>query len=346
MLLKDRLNNNYDFLRVFAALCITFTHSYNLILKNDDEPLMKLSGNHFDFSFIGLSIFFSISGYLIAKSAVTSPSFKNYIWKRFLRIQPMLILVCLVSILVIGPVFSTLSLNEFFKQESTFTYFRNIMPLFGIQFGLPAVFGNNPAESGVNGSLWTLIVEERLYLIIGILFLFKEYGKALLLILIGILNLLYFVNIVFYGENMIKYFSGQNVFYAIMFLNASFYYLININFKNTKNSFFYLIILAALLLLSSLIIIEKSLQIILIPLLVLSVAHIKGKTNKAGKYGDFTYGIYIFSFPVQQMLIAKNIALNNPLKLFGLTILIVSPLAILCWHLLERKMLLLKVRFT
>ena len=42
MLLKERLNNNYDFLRVFAALCITLTHSYNLILKNDDEPLMKL----------------------------------------------------------------------------------------------------------------------------------------------------------------------------------------------------------------------------------------------------------------------------------------------------------------
>ncbi len=346
MLLKERLNNNYDFLRMFAALCITFTHSYNLILKNDVEPLMKLSGNRFDFSFIGLSIFFSISGYLIAKSAITSPSFKNYIWKRFLRIQPMLILVCLASILVIGPIFSSLSINEFFRQESTFTYFRNIMPLFGIQFGLPAVFGNNPAESGINGSLWTLIVEERLYLIIGILFLFKEYGKALLLILIGILNLLYFVNIVFYGENLIKYLSGQNVFYAIMFLNASAFFLTNINFKKIAYSLFYLIILASLLLLSPFIIVEKSLQIVLIPLLILWIANLKGKTNKAGKYGDFTYGIYIFSFPVQQMLIAENIALNNPVKLFGLTILIVFPIAILCWHLLEKKMLLLKVRFS
>ena len=346
MLLKERLNNNYDFLRVFAALCITFTHSYDLILKNDDEPLMKFSGNRFDFSFIGLSIFFSISGYLIAKSAITSPSFKNYIWKRFLRIQPMLILVCLASILVIGPIFTSLSLNEFFKQESTFTYFRNIMPLFGIQFVLPAVFGNNPAESGVNGSLWTLIVEERLYLIIGILFLFKQYGKALLLILIGILNLLYFINVAFYGENLIKYFSGQNVFYAIIFLNASAFYLVNIDFKKIANSLFYLIFFASLLLLSTVIIFEKSLQMIFIPILILSIAHLKGKTNKAGKYGDFTYGIYIFSFPVQQILIAKNIALNNPLKLFGMTILIVLPLAILCWHLLEKKMLLFKVRFT
>lgn len=99
MLLKERLNNNYDFLRVFAALCITLTHSYNLLQQSELEPLMKFSGQRVDFSFIGLSIFFSVSGYLVAKSAITSPSFKNYVWKRFLRIQPLLIVVCILSVL-------------------------------------------------------------------------------------------------------------------------------------------------------------------------------------------------------------------------------------------------------
>ena len=343
--IEGRLNNNYDFLRLFAALCITLTHSYNLLSKNNDEPLFKLTGSRVDFSFFGLSIFFSISGYLIAKSAINSPSFKNYIWKRFLRIQPVLIVVCIISVFIVGPFFSSLSPKDFFNQISTFTYFRNIMPLFGIQFSLPGVFSNNPAESGINGSLWTLIVEERLYLIVGILFLFKQHGKALLLIFIGILNLLYFINTFFYSEALIKYFRGENVFYAIMFLNATAYYLLNINLKKAANPSFYFVILASVVLLSIVVISQKSLKVIFVPLLVLFFAQLKGITNKTGRYGDFTYGIYIFSFPVQQILVAKNIVVNNPLILFFLTLLIVVPLAIISWYFLEKKMLLLKRYF-
>ena len=344
MLLKERQNNNYDFLRVLAALCITFTHSYNLILENDQEPLMKLTNNRFDFSFIGLSIFFSISGFLIAKSAITSSSFKNYICKRFLRIQPMLILVCILTVFLLGPIFSSLSVAEYFQNTATYTYFRNVMPLFGIQFTLPGVFNNNIAESGVNGSLWTLIVEERLYLLLSILFIFKKFSKKIMLALILILNTIYFLHYVFFNENLIKYLSGGNVFYAMIFLNASAYYLLNINTQKRETPFLYFAVLISLLFLSPFIIIEKPLQIIIIPLLILAYAGLKGITNKTGSYGDFTYGIYIFAFPVQQILIAKNIALNNPLKLFCFTIIIVLPLAILCWHLLEKKMLLLKNR--
>ena len=64
MLPSNRTNNNFDFLRVFAALCITFTHSFNLLKLDNDEPLMILSNHTIDFSFIGLSIFFSIGNVL------------------------------------------------------------------------------------------------------------------------------------------------------------------------------------------------------------------------------------------------------------------------------------------
>jgi len=342
MLLKERLNNNYDFLRVFAALCITLTHSYNLILKNQDEPLMKITGNNFDFSFVGLSIFFSISGYLVAKSAVTSSSFKNYIWKRFLRIQPMLVLLCLLSVFLIGPVFSSLNMNEYFREKDTYKYLRNIMPLFGIQFTLPQVFTHNIVENGVNGSLWTLIVEERLYLLLGLLFLFNSYGKKIFLSSILILNVLYFFHFVFFNENLIKYFSGSHIFYALIFLNASAFFLLDVAFFKYSKSGLIFIGIISLLILSTFSSLEKSIHIILLPLIVNLIAHIKGFTNKAGRYGDFTYGIYAFSFPVQQILIATKIIKSNPLNLFFLTLLIVIPIAILTWHLMEKKMVVLK----
>ena len=63
-------------------------------------------------------------------------------------------------------------MNEYFKEKDTCTYFRNTMPLFGIQFKLPQVFINNIAENGGNGLLWTLIVERKTLFIVGATFSF------------------------------------------------------------------------------------------------------------------------------------------------------------------------------
>ena len=344
MLLKERLNNNYDFLRVFAALCITYTHAYNLLQQSVNEPLMKISGQRVDFSFIGLSIFFSVSGYLVAKSAVTSPSFKNYVWKRFLRIQPLLIVVSVLSIFILGPLFTSLSVADYLSNAETYSYLRNIMPVFGIQFFLPGVFLKNVAESGINGSLWTLVIEERLYIFLSLLFLFRRTKKLFFLITILLFNILYLMHMIFYHVQLIEYLNRPQVFYALIFLNASCLYLLKINFENYAKIAGFLIVLFGIIIISFFAELSQPLQVLLIPMLVIALAHVKGITNRAGRYGDFTYGIYIFSFPVQQMLIAKHAVQNNPLILFLLTLTIVIPAAIISWHLLEKKMVLLKNR--
>jgi peptidoglycan/LPS O-acetylase OafA/YrhL len=339
---NEKVYNNYDFLRVFAALSITFTHSYNLLKQDEDEVLMILTSQRASFSFIGLCIFFSISGYLIAKSAASSPSFKNYLWKRFLRIQPLLIVVCLLSVFIVGPIFTSLNKVDYFKNINTYTYFRNIMPLFGIQFGLPEVFKNNIAEPGINGSMWTLVVEERLYLIIGLLFLLKENRKQWFVYFVGILNVVWLIHNVFFNHHLFEYLNGGHIFYSLIFLNSSCMYLLNINFNN--RILLFLFGAPLILFLAQFSSLNESIQVVIIPLLVIAIAHIKAVTNHIGKYGDFTYGIYIFSFPAQQILIALNLANNTPLLLFFFTLAIVVPMAILSWHLLEKKMLLMKGR--
>ena len=114
MQVKERFQNNYDFLRIFAALTIIFFHSFALLLKTKQEPLVRLSGGRINFSFIGLSIFFCISGYLIARSAVRSPTLGNYLWKRLLRIQPLLILTCFLTVFILGPFVTEISLSQIF----------------------------------------------------------------------------------------------------------------------------------------------------------------------------------------------------------------------------------------
>jgi len=334
---KERFKNNYDFLRIFAAFCIIFYHSFALLAKADQDPLNQITKGRVNFSLIGLSIFFCISGYLIAKSAVKSPTPVNYLWKRFLRIQPLLIVLCFFTVFLIGPIFTKLSLSGYFLNGNTYAYFRNVMPLFGIQFSLPGVF-TELYDKGVNGSLWTLIVEERLYLLMTVIFLYKKDKSNYLAFLILLLNILYIVNRYWFSGEMIPYLSQSAFFYALLFLNSAALYLLKIRFG--KKQAVYILIGFACIIIGILFPHINVLYCIAFPLLVNSLAAIKGKLNFAGKYGDFTYGTYVFSFPVQQIIISKGIV--NPYFLFFFTIAIVFPLAILSWKFIESPFLSLK----
>ena len=334
---KERLKNNYDFFRIFAACCIIFYHSFSLLAKQNEEPLNQITNRRVDFSLIGLSIFFCISGYLIAKSAVRSPTVLNYLWKRFLRIQPLLIVTCFFTIFLIGPIFTERSLIGYFSDGNTYAYFRNIMPLFGVQFYLPGVF-THLHDEGVNGSLWTLIVEERLYLLMTLVFLYRKDKSNYLAFLIGLVNVLYIVNRYFFSGEMIPYLSGRAFFYALLFLNSAALYLLKIKFK--KNQLIYILIGSVCLIIGILLPHTDVLYFIAFPLLVNAIANTEGRLNYAGEYGDFTYGTYVFSFPVQQILVSKGII--NPYNLFFITIAIVLPLAVLSWKFIESPFLRLK----
>lgn len=337
MHLKERLQNNYDFLRIFAAFCIIFYHSFALTGPANQEPLFVFSGGRINFSFIGLSIFFCISGYLIARSAVRSPTPVNYLWKRLLRIQPLLAALCFLTIFIVGPFFTELTLKQYFLNGQTYAYFRNILPVFGIQFTLPGVFVHL-YDNGVNGSLWTLIVEERLYLLMTVVFLYKKDKSKYFTFLIVLVNVLYLINRYFFYGEMLPYLSGAAFFYALMFLNSAMLYLSKFRFE--KNQFVF-IGFGLLLFFIGIIFPETDMiYFFALPVLVNSIAKIKGKLNYAGKYGDFTYGTYVFSFPVQQILIAKGVI--NPYYLFTITAVIVFPLAILSWNYLENPFLSLK----
>jgi len=137
---------------------------------------------------------------------------------------------------------------------------------------------------------------------------------------------------------MIPYLSGRAFFYALLFLNSSALYLLKIKFK--KNQLIYILIGSVCLIIGILLPRTDVLYFIAFPLLVNAIANIEGMLNYAGKYGDFTYGTYVFSFPVQQILVSKGII--NPYNLFFITIAIVLPLAVLSWKFIESPFLRLK----
>jgi len=60
------------------------------------------------------------------------------------------------------------------------------------------------------------------------------------------------------------------------------------------------------------------------------------------RFGDYSYGVYIYAFPVQQLAVTAGF--DGPLPNGLATILVVLPLAALSWHLVEKPALNLKDR--
>lgn len=166
-------NNNFDILRLICALLVIVSHSYALLGLHDSEPLLRGTGLMIA-SDIGLCGFFTISGYLILQSLMTSKNIFSYLGKRCLRIFPGL-LVCLILVVAACSFFYSGEGNYWMKKES-YSFIWHNLGLYTIQWGIPGVFENNPMST-VDGSLWTLAHEFTLYLlIIGLFFARKHKG--------------------------------------------------------------------------------------------------------------------------------------------------------------------------
>ncbi|MFC6739265.1 acyltransferase family protein [Methylobacterium tardum] len=110
-----------------------------------------------------VGMFFALSGFLIAGSALRTGKVGPFLANRGLRILPALTVEVTLCALVLGPFFTTLPLRQYFSDPLFLSYFGNIVG--HVSFVLPGVFQDNPWPSIVNTNLWTLPPEFWCYLI-------------------------------------------------------------------------------------------------------------------------------------------------------------------------------------
>ena len=120
---------------------------------------------------LGVILFFSVSGYLLRQSREADRNLPRYLAKRTLRIFPALIVVTLVSIFVLGPALSSLTVGDYFQNPGVWDFLRNII-LFPV-YALPGVFDGNIYPVAVNGSVWSLPAEFACYLLVPIVGLLR-----------------------------------------------------------------------------------------------------------------------------------------------------------------------------
>lgn len=328
----DHRGNNFDLLRLIAAFFVLVSHSFGILGKGLQQPGLWINGIFIIPSDIGLFIFFTISGYLVTQSFFNSSSYTHYLWKRFLRIVPALVVVNIVCI-VMGGLISSLPAKEYYGDKSTWTYLFTNSSLIANQYNLPGVF-TTLDNSSINSSLWTILVEVRFYIVLMIAGLLSMLNRKWLV-------LTFFI----FFEALRVYMNVNNLeikgIYTDVYFTYGTYFFLGTVFYCFKDAFsfkwFYAIILLAIAFLTTNTLIQHITQACFISYTILIIGKSKAVIKIRGY--DFSYGLYLYAFPVQQLLLLYFGDSINPWLHVLLSTFTSLVLAALSWFFIEQPAL-------
>ena len=335
--------NNFDALRMAAALMVLFSHSYVLSGREAAEFLARHTGLD-GFGGLGVSIFFVISGFLVTASFDRSGNAPAYFAFRLLRILPALAVATTLTALALGPAVTSLPTAAYLSDPAVWLYvLRNVL-LYPVTYLLPGVFADNPYPHAVNGSLWTLRLEFTCYLLIPLL----DWRRLLRPGVVAALSVLLagaYLAMTWIGPERAPPMALLGARFGFLFLaGAALYYRREAAWLRRWP----VPALAAAAFLVSAPFEPAAMLVtpLALPILVIAFAlrPLPG-VSSLSRYGDFSYGVYIYAFPVQQLWMQ----LLGPERLgvwafTGLTLLCVLPLAAASWVLVEKPALDLKGR--
>ena len=286
--------NNLTALRWLAAGLVLYGHAFTFM--GLPAPLFM---GWMPLGPLGVYIFFSISGYLIAQSWDSDPNMLRFLARRALRIFPGLIVVTALSVFVLGPAFTTLPLREYFSHKYTWGYFTNIF-LF-MTYRLPGVFAANTYPDAVNGSLWSLTTEFAQYLVLMLMGLLRvpRAGALALAVLLLLLSKFWAMAtpdmLVVYRTDL-----RQMVICGVYFwVGATFCRFRLQSLFTISNVFIAIIVWLSLSRWPTLFAVAG---MVMMPFLTLAFGMATGSFLSRLTQWDYSYGIYIYAFPIQQAL--------------------------------------------
>lgn len=343
MTIQDVLNdrsNNFTLMRLLAAIAVLYFHCYPLAggpnMADSYSPFMRALTLQIGQS--SVDMFFVISGFLITASYLQRTNILTFLEARILRIFPALIVANLFCMLIIGAAVTTESLSTYLTSPATWSFFKlNIFLIDGIQLGLPGVFSTNPLPLHVNGSLWTLSIEVGLYFWVALL------GSCAILQSPAAFNVFFLSLSLMYAQATQTSFFIVHIDYqvrvAFYFLLGSFLY---INRSTIPLSFSWLICVGLFTYFAQ----ERSIYPYLTSIafaygVILCGLHPLLRLRSLDTWGDISYGVYIYAFPIQQ-LTAYLIPGISPMGMLAVALPITCLVGIMSWRLVESPALGLK----
>ena len=331
-------DNNFDLLRLVFASSVFLSHLHVLT----QAPALELFSHVFSAS-IAVKGFFVISGYLVMMSYENSTSVWDYAEKRIRRIYPAYAAIVLVC--AIGGVFLTkLPLGDYVGAGLWHYLAANLVFLNFLAPTLPGVFVGQPYTEA-NGALWTLKIEVMYYAFVPILaWLLGRFGRWRVIAALYALAVLYFL---FMGE--LHAHSGGGIWLQLQrqLPGQLGYFLVGVGLyfarDRLRGQWAALVATALVTFVAITVIANPIITVLLEPLalgiLVIFAATALPHLGNFARYGDFSYGVYIIHFPVIQALVASGLFARDPWVASLASLLLVSTLAALSWHVVERPFL-------
>lgn len=323
-------SNNFDGVRILLAFIVFMAHAGILSQQGALAQLPQWFDS--DFAVRG---FFAISGFLITRSYLNSTSLWGFAEKRIRRIYPAYVTV-VVFCLLLGMAFTTLPLTSFIADSTTWKYLAaNLAFANFLQPSLPNVFDGQYLDV-MNGSLWTIKIELCLYFCTPfIVFFYRHIGISLTtaLIWLGSVGWVWFFTHVYqgaYAAELSRQFPGQLSYYVL----GAFLAVHPVAYR--RMGWALVVALIAWLVTPSAAI---WLNPLFYPLVVLFLATQACQNLRMGQWGDVSYGIYLFHFPVVQSLVALGVFAWQPWIALCLAFAITWGLSLLSWHGVEKRML-------
>jgi peptidoglycan/LPS O-acetylase OafA/YrhL len=336
-------DNNFNLIRFVAASLVLFSHSFALAIGSASaEPLKSTIG--MTWGDIAVDVFFVTSGFLITGSHLSSQSVFAFAWARVLRIYPALIAATLFSVFVLGLWLTTAGTMEYLLSSQTYKFLlKNSILIFGIEWALPGVFTDVPWKYAVNGSLWTLPNEIAMYAMLAVVLgvtggltrWMKCWSTRNVVLLIAAVSTALHIALYFYPvfdktftRLLSMFFTGAAFYFwrdkiRLLPLIALIGFLILMISAMHKNVFFLL-------------------YCMLLPYLVFFVAYVpSGGVRNFNKMGDYSYGVYIYAFPVQQSVASLIPGVSVSMMIF-VSFAVTLILAVISWHLIEKRFLKMK----
>lgn len=339
--------NNFDAIRLAMALLVIWSHCFAIYYGSEaNEPISLLLGGHYNAGKVGVWVFFIISGFLITHSYVRSPDIRTYLKRRVQRIHPGFVVATSICAFLVVPLFSTQGFALLSAGEVARTIGWNLL----LQGYMPPsdAFAGNPVHA-VNGALWSISFEFWCYLAVAAFGVARLINRRVALVVV--LGLIMAVRIWLDltdrkpGGGIIGDIIGWPYLWfsvAPCFLTGMLVYLYRDRLPRSRALL--VTSLAALVAVAHLPlppVASKILCDILFPTVTAyAVFHLafsdRIRLHHAARYGDFSYGTYLYGFPIQQMVMAGFGAVL-PFFLYVPVTMALSLLAgALSWHLVEQ----------
>lgn len=319
----DPRANSLNALRLALALLVLVAHSSEL--GGYGRALQSLGA----WAVCG---FFCVSGYLITASRAHSRSLRDFLWRRFLRIYPAFLAALIVVAFVIAPVAGQWAGAGSWTPDAALTYVLRNLGVWIFQLDVGEMLGGVPFPGVWNGSLWTLGHEALCYVVVGLVFLLPGRSRRLAILALFVASSI--VAGASAGGLSILPVTGST-FCALLsyFLSGALLYL-----WRDRVPFHAAGDVAAVALVLALAAAGAFPGLAGLPVAYLLMSSsVRLPLARIGARNDISYGVYIYAFPVQQVLACVFAPAGIPLWAFiGLSVAFTVPLAWASWLFIER----------